>query len=139
MTEQAQAAAALGGGALLDVDGLSAGYFDNRVLDGVSFTVKEPAVYVVLGRNGAGKTTLFRALAGILEPKAGSISVGGHSALSHEGRRRLHYLTHIDGIPDGLRVEEALAFWARVERASPEAVEAAIKLLDLEELRSKFF
>ena len=44
---------------------------------GVSFEVAAGTVYGVVGHNGAGKSTLFRAIAGILAPTAGRITVRG--------------------------------------------------------------
>ncbi|MCI4349885.1 MAG: heme ABC exporter ATP-binding protein CcmA [Thermoplasmata archaeon] len=118
---------------------VASGYFQRRVLDGISFEIREPAIYVVLGPNGSGKTTLFRTLAGILRPKAGSVEIGGIPVDRLEARRRLHYLTHIDGIPDGLRVEEALRFWGRVVGAGEPDLERVLDLLGLRELRGKYF
>ena len=118
--------------------GLTTGYRGTPVLRDVSFAIDEPAVYVVLGPNGAGKTTLFRALAGILRPYAGEVLVGGTS-IEHQGARdRLHYLSHMDGIPDGLRVREALEFYARVERAEAADIERVLDLLEIRRLAGQF-
>ena len=46
-------------------------------LDGVSFDVYKGTVLGVVGHNGAGKSTLLRAIAGILPPTKGEISVRG--------------------------------------------------------------
>lgn len=43
----------------------------------ISFRVGEGESVAVVGANGAGKSTLFLALVGILEPSAGSVSIGG--------------------------------------------------------------
>lgn len=118
--------------------GVSSGYADTKVLDGVSFSVTEPAIYVVLGPNGAGKTTLFRTLAGILPLYSGRVEIDGKPVTDQGARDRLHYLSHVDGIPDGLTVEEAIGFYASVQRASVEDVERALKLLGIDGLRSKF-
>lgn len=61
----------------LAVRGLSAGYGEVGVLDGVSLDAASGEVTAVIGSNGAGKTTLMRALAGLLVPTAGSISLDG--------------------------------------------------------------
>jgi ABC-type polysaccharide/polyol phosphate transport system ATPase subunit len=53
---------------------------DSRIvdaLDGVSFDVPSGCVFGVIGRNGAGKSTLFRAIAGILPPTSGRVTVYG--------------------------------------------------------------
>jgi ABC-2 type transport system ATP-binding protein len=118
---------------------VSAGYHHHRVLESVSFLIEKPAIYVILGPNGAGKTTLFRTLAGILEPSSGTVEIDGIDIARHEARTRLQYLSHIDGIPDGLRVEEALRFYATVEGVGPSEVEHAVQLLGIEELRGRFF
>jgi teichoic acid transport system ATP-binding protein len=43
----------------------------------VSFTVPKGSVLAVVGRNGAGKSTLLRAIAGILAPTEGRVTVRG--------------------------------------------------------------
>jgi ABC-2 type transport system ATP-binding protein len=123
----------------IELHGVSSGYHGKGVLSDISFIVEEPAIYVVLGPNGAGKTTLFRTLAGILEPYTGTVEIDGIDIARHEARTRLQYLSHIDGIPDGLRVEEALRFYATVEAVGPREVERVIQLLGIQELRGKFF
>jgi ABC-2 type transport system ATP-binding protein len=67
------------------------------------------------------------------------VEIDGIDIARHEARTRLQYLSHIDGIPDGLRVEEALRFYATVEGVGPSEVEHAVQLLGIEELRGRFF
>ncbi len=117
---------------------VSSGYLGKKVLDGVTFSVREPAIYVVLGPNGAGKTTLFRTIAGILEPYSGSVEIDGQPVGLQASRDRLHFLSHVDGIPDGLRVEDALRFYASVQRATEADVERVLGLLEIEPLRGRF-
>jgi branched-chain amino acid transport system ATP-binding protein len=61
----------------LRVDGLVAGFGDLTILHDVSLTVPAGAVTVLLGPNGAGKTTLFRAITGLVTPRAGSVTLFG--------------------------------------------------------------
>ena len=123
----------------IELRGVSSGYHGKKVLQDISFTIEEPAIYVVLGPNGAGKTTLFRTLAGILEPYSGTIEIDGIDIGRREARTRLQYLSHIDGIPDGLRVDEALRFYATVEGVGSAEVEKVVRLLGIDELRHRFF
>jgi ABC-2 type transport system ATP-binding protein len=62
---------------MLAVDGVSHRFKDAPVLRDCSFTVPAGAVVALLGRNGAGKTTLLRAVAGLLRPDAGTVTVQG--------------------------------------------------------------
>ena len=117
---------------------VSAGYLGATVLRGVSFAIDEPAIYVVLGPNGAGKTTLFRTLAGILRPSQGEVRIGGEPVDRQASRNHLHYLSHVDGIPDGLRVREALEFYAGVEHATSADVERVLDLLEIRQLSGQF-
>ncbi|HKC42550.1 MAG TPA: ABC transporter ATP-binding protein [Burkholderiales bacterium] len=62
--------------AKLSVRGLSAGYGEIRVLDGIDIEVPAGKLTVVVGPNGAGKTTLLRALTGLI-PRAGEVELDG--------------------------------------------------------------
>jgi ABC-2 type transport system ATP-binding protein len=127
-----------GAGPVIECLGVSAGYNGNRVLHRVSFEITEPAIYVVLGPNGAGKTTLLRTLSGILEPYEGTIRIGGATVDRSSAGGQVHYLSHVDGIPDGLRVREALNFYARVERAGPSDIERVLDLLEIRLLADRY-
>ncbi|HLM91795.1 MAG TPA: heme ABC exporter ATP-binding protein CcmA [Thermoplasmata archaeon] len=127
-----------GSGPAIECRGVSAGYDGSRVLRHISFQITEPAIYVVLGPNGAGKTTLLRTLSGILEPYEGTIQIDGKTLDRSSAGTRVHYLSHVDGIPDGLRVREALNFYALVERAGRSDVERVLDLLEIRPLAEHY-
>jgi ABC-2 type transport system ATP-binding protein len=120
-------------------DSVSSGYSGRKVLEDISFRIDEPAIYVVLGPNGAGKTTLFRTLAGILKPYSGRAEIGGYPSESQKAREQLDYLTHIEGIPEGMSVINALRFYANIAGATETDVTRVIELLDLKDLSAKRF
>jgi ABC-2 type transport system ATP-binding protein len=121
------------------IQDVASGYYGKKVLDGISFTISEPGVYIVLGPNGAGKTTLLRTLAGILRPYTGRVEINGIPSLQKEARRQIDYITHLDGIPEGMNVHDGLKFYADVEGGSEQDVERVIGLLDLKELSGMRF
>ena len=62
---------------MLELKNITAGYDTGTVLRDVSLTVPDNAVVALLGPNGAGKTTLLRALAGLVRPDRGTVSLDG--------------------------------------------------------------
>lgn len=85
-----------------------------RAVDDVSFTCKPGRVYSLLGPNGAGKTTTLRAIATILKPTSGTISVAGCDVVTEpvEVRRRLGFLTGSTGLYDRLTATEVVKYFA---------------------------
>jgi ATPase subunit of ABC transporter with duplicated ATPase domains len=69
------------GDVVLEASDLRKSFGDERVLDGIDFTVSRGEVFLVVGVNGAGKTTLLRCLAGIYEPDGGSVRLGANVTL----------------------------------------------------------
>ncbi len=59
---------------MLRVQNLRAGYGKVEVLMGISLHVDPGEIVTLIGANGAGKSTLLGTIAGIMKPKAGSIS-----------------------------------------------------------------
>jgi branched-chain amino acid transport system ATP-binding protein len=49
-----------------------------HILHGVTLTVPEGRLTVLLGRNGAGKTTTLRTIMGVLPARSGSVHYDGH-------------------------------------------------------------
>lgn len=92
---------------MLEVLGYRKVYGEHAAVRGLSFSVEPGQVLGMVGPNGAGKTTTLRAVAGILRPTAGSITVAG-SSLEGEpvaARRKLAY------VPDDPHLFEALTVW----------------------------
>ncbi len=62
----------------VEVDGLVFAYIDGEpVLDGCDLTLEPGEVVALVGATGSGKSTLCELLAGLMEPTAGTISLGG--------------------------------------------------------------
>ncbi len=63
--------------ALLEVEGLSAGYGEVEIVHDISFSLEPGEVVTVIGPNGAGKSTLLKAIFGLLDPFNGSVRLAG--------------------------------------------------------------
>ncbi|WP_026871348.1 ABC transporter ATP-binding protein [Inquilinus limosus] len=111
--------------ALLEIEGLEAGYGGAQVLFGVSFRVASGEIATLLGRNGMGKTTTIRSLMGLLRPRAGRIRFEGTDITGQPPYRIAQ--AGIGLVPEGrqvfptLTVEENLVATAadRFGRAAP--------------------
>jgi branched-chain amino acid transport system ATP-binding protein len=60
---------------VLDINNLEVSYGGIRALKGVSLSVAEGQITVLLGANGAGKSTLLKAVSGLVKPVKGSIKL----------------------------------------------------------------
>ncbi|WP_454019439.1 ABC transporter ATP-binding protein [Azospirillum sp. Marseille-Q6669] len=96
----------------LEVTGLTAGYGETRIVEGLSFTVPAGGRLALLGRNGMGKTTTLATLVGQTTRHAGSIRLDGVelSGLNSSARAAagLGYVPQTRDIFRSLTVEENL-------------------------------
>ena len=97
---------------LLEVRHLVKSYRGRRVVDDVSFVLRQREVVGLLGRNGAGKTTCFRMILGMVRPEAGTVAFDGEDVtrlpMFKRARRGLGYLSQEQSIFRGLSVERNL-------------------------------
>tara|TARA_R110000868_G_scaffold29118_24_gene108579 strand:- start:8560 stop:9171 length:612 start_codon:yes stop_codon:yes gene_type:complete len=91
---------------------------------GVSLTLGPGESALLTGPNGVGKSSLLRLCAGLLPAFAGTVDRRGGIALTDE---RL-------ALDMDLPLATALAFWAQLDRAEPEAVSAALDAMALTRL-----
>jgi branched-chain amino acid transport system ATP-binding protein len=57
------------------VNGIDAGYGGVQILHQVSMTARTGDVTCIFGPNGCGKSTLLKAMAGVIDPWAGTITI----------------------------------------------------------------
>lgn len=62
---------------LLRMEGISKSFPGVRALDAVCLVVRAGTVHALVGENGAGKSTLMKALIGMYQPDAGTVTFGG--------------------------------------------------------------
>lgn len=117
----------------LKLDGLTFEAGGQRLLDGVSATLRGGQRTIVLGPNGAGKSLLLRLCHGLLPPSAGTVTWGTAAPLPEERVRRrramvfqrpmllrrsalanVTYALALHGVPRGQRAAEAMAALERV-------------------------
>ncbi len=62
---------------MLEVRGIETLYGNIKALKGIDLSVRKGSVACIIGANGAGKTTLLKTIAGLLVPRAGTITFLG--------------------------------------------------------------
>ncbi len=115
---------------MLEVRQISKSYGDRRVLDDVTFDVREGRMTGFVGGNGAGKTTTMRIILGVLGADAGTVSLDGRS-LSPIDRRRFGYMPEERGLYPKMQLTEQLVYLARLHGFSASAAErSTAQLID---------
>jgi iron complex transport system ATP-binding protein len=71
-----------------------------RVLEAIDLTLTPGSVTAVLGPNGAGKSTLLTCMAGLLQPHAGKIELGGKALQTLPGRERARQIAFLPQTPE---------------------------------------
>lgn len=122
--------------ATLRATGLAVSVGGRRLLQDASLEVERGQLVALIGPSGSGKTTLLRALAGVLEPDAGSVTLGGDPIGARSSD--VGHLPYGDTIHERLSPREALDYAAglRLPRRTTPAeaharVDAVLDELDL--------
>ncbi|MCI1952273.1 MAG: ABC transporter ATP-binding protein [Clostridiales bacterium] len=104
-------------------------------LDSVTFSIGR-GVFGLLGHNGAGKTTLMKAIATILKPTSGTITVMGHDTM-REGdavRKNIGYLPQELSMYPSLSVFDFVSYMAGLKGIREKAkVQRALEQVDLQD------
>ena len=99
-------------------------------VDGLDLSLGK-GVHGLLGPNGAGKTTLIRALATVLRPAEGRLSLLGVPVGAHTGqrglRRRIGYLPQNFGFYKRFTVREFVEYIAWLKEMSKEDIPGAVQ------------
>jgi ABC-2 type transport system ATP-binding protein len=102
----------------IDVEGLSKRFGTLQAVDNISLQIEQGKITGFLGPNGSGKTTSLRMLCGLLTPDAGHGKVLGldFPTQAEAIKRQVGYMTQRFSLYEDLKIEENLAFIARVYR-----------------------
>ncbi|MCA9559369.1 MAG: energy-dependent translational throttle protein EttA, partial [Myxococcales bacterium] len=76
------------GDLVIEAEGLTKGFGDRLLIDGLDFKIPPGAIVGIIGPNGAGKTTLFRMINGEEQPDRGGLRVGPTVQLAYVDQSR---------------------------------------------------
>ncbi|HMC11807.1 MAG TPA: ABC transporter ATP-binding protein, partial [Pirellulaceae bacterium] len=123
----------------IEIRGLTKAFRDGtRALEGVDLDVQGGELLVLVGPSGSGKTTLLRLVAGLDQPTAGSVRLGGKDLAGVPPHKRNVTLVFQNlALYSHLSVADNLAFGLNHERSNERISETA-KLLGIDHLLSRF-
>lgn len=84
---------------ILQIQNISKSFENNKVIDGLSFTVRENSIFGFIGQNGAGKTTTMKMVLGLLKADTGSIFVCGEK-VSFGQTKTNKYIGYLPDVPE---------------------------------------
>ena len=109
----------------LSITGLRKSYGIVETLRGIDLNLEHGEFLVLLGPSGCGKSTLLNTIAGLLEPTAGDIRIGGRSVLGvHPKDRDIAMVFQSYALYPNLDVARNIGFGLEMRRV-PAAERAA--------------
>lgn len=119
--------------AAIETEGLTRVFGRRRVVDGVSMSAPDRAVYGFLGRNGAGKSTTMKMLIGLLRPTSGVARICGVDVTRDRMRaaRRIGALLEAHGFYGHLTGRENLDLSRRLLGLPPTEIDRVLAVVDM--------
>ncbi|WP_147564693.1 ATP-binding cassette domain-containing protein [Clostridium tyrobutyricum] len=117
---------------MLEIKDVSKKFKDLKVVDRLSFNVKEGQIVGLLGENGAGKTTTLRMISTMLKPTEGTIKVNEYDVVKSPSqvRREIGVLFGGEvGIYDRLSARENIEYFGRLYGMTKENIDRRIEEL----------
>jgi len=122
---------------ILELQGLVKKYGGFTAVKGLDLSVPRGEIFGFLGPNGAGKTTTIRMVAGILEPTAGRILIGGDPLAGNPSaaKARIGYIPDRPFLYEKLSGAEFLRFvaalWGRDGEGLEDRIDRFLELFSL--------
>ena len=108
---------------------------DQKVLDGISFTVMRGEIKIILSGSGGGKSTILRLILGLLKPDEGQVLLDGEDITDYDesqlkpARDKMGIVFQEGGLFDSLSVYDNVAYRLHEEGMPEEDVEREVRLL----------
>ncbi|WP_057914054.1 ABC transporter ATP-binding protein [Peribacillus muralis] len=119
---------------MIEIDDLSKKLKKSDVLQNITYTFEKGRIYGLVGKNGSGKTMLLRAIAGLIIPTEGSVTIDGkvlHKDISFPPSIGI-IIENLELLPQ-FDAETNLKILAAIKKtASLKDIQHAIKRLELD-------
>jgi ABC-type sugar transport system ATPase subunit len=123
----------------LRIESLSKAYRDNKVVDAVSFTVRDGEFCILLGPSGCGKSTILRLISGLEPQTEGNIYIGDTEVSELTPRERdVAMVFQNYALYPHMSAYDNMAFSLKMNRMQKSAIHKKVmegaKLLEIENL-----
>lgn len=123
---------------------LVAGYDNKTVIQNVSLTIPSNQISVMIGANGCGKSTLLKALARLIKPTSGTLTLDGKPLVKYPPKslaRIVGLLPQSPIVPEGISVSDLVgrgryphqSLFGNWSRQDYEAIAEAMDLMHITE------
>jgi phospholipid/cholesterol/gamma-HCH transport system ATP-binding protein len=108
---------------------------DEKVLDGISFTVRRGEIKIILSGSGGGKSTILKLILGLLKPDEGTILIDGEDITDYDEsqlkpvRDKIGMVFQEGGLFDSLSVYDNVAYRLHEQDVAEEDIEREVRLL----------
>ena len=109
----------------LVVKNVNKSFGDKHVVDNISFELKKPGVFGLLGTNGAGKTTTIRMILGIIKKDSGEITWDGKEVT--RGNVNFGYLPEERGLYPKSTVYDQLVYFANLKGLGKKEADESVR------------
>ncbi len=118
---------------IITISGLTKSYQGKKVVDNLSFTMKEGTLFALLGSNGAGKSTTIKMILSLVKKEEGSINIQQNTSIG--------YSPETPYFPPFLTGMEVLVYYGRLQKLPAgnlkESCEKLLSLTGLENEKTK--
>jgi ABC-type multidrug transport system ATPase subunit len=124
---------------MIEYSGFSKRYGSIVAVGRLDLVVGAGETVALVGPNGSGKTTTLKALAGLVRPTTGSVTISGLDATTGgpAARAALGYLPQRLSFPQGCSARECMALFARLRGARTGEVQALLSRVGLLEAANR--
>ena len=114
---------------MIEVEGISKTYGQNKALTEVSFSVEKGEIVGLVGRNGAGKSTTMNIISGYLSSDTGTVRINGHSITEEpvKAKEQLGYMPEFPPLYPEMTVESYLKFVCELMGVGKEAIKEELE------------
>ena len=114
------------------LDHVTVAFGRTLALDDVTLDIPE-GITGLFGPNGSGKSSLLAAIAGLVKPMGGAVTIDGvlHSGRNEDLRRSIGYAGHASGLYGRLSLVENLGLFAALYGTDPGRIDGLISGLGL--------